>query len=177
MFLKRLLRGVGIATLSLLLSSSIFAQKTVTGKVTDSKDASPLAGVSVLAKGTGTGTQTKADGTFSLSVPTNANTLVISSVGYATQEVNVAGQTSVNILLVSSGSNLNEVVVVGYGTQRKGNLTGAVAQVSSDVLENRSLSNLSQGLQGVVPNLNLRPGDGKPTQSAAFNIRGTTSIG
>ncbi|TMI94349.1 MAG: hypothetical protein E6H06_09515, partial [Bacteroidetes bacterium] len=84
MFLKRLLRGVGITTLFLSLSSSIFAQKTVTGKVSDSKDGSPLAGVSVLAKGTGTGTQTKADGTFSLTVPANANALVISSVGYAT---------------------------------------------------------------------------------------------
>src|ERR1043165_9496344 len=98
MFLKRLLRGVGIATLSLFLSSSLFAQKTVTGKVTDSKDGSPLAGVSILAKGTGSGTQTKTDGTFSLSVPTNTNTLVVSSVGFATQEVNIAGKTSVDVL-------------------------------------------------------------------------------
>src|SRR5437667_8605880 len=104
MFLKRLLRGVGITTLFLSLSSSIFAQKTVTGKITDSKDGSPLAGVSVIAKGTGTGTQTKADGSFSLSVPSNANTLVVSSVGYATQEVNVSSQTSVDVLLVASGA-------------------------------------------------------------------------
>lgn len=74
-------------------------------------------------------------------------------------------------------SNLDEVVVVGYGTQRKGNLTGAVAQVSGSVLENRSLTNVTQGLQGQIPNLNLVMGDGKPTQSPAFNVRGNTSIG
>jgi hypothetical protein len=72
---------------------------------------------------------------------------------------------------------LNEVVVVGYGTQKKVNLTGAVDQVTSEVLDNRSLPNLTQGLQGVIPNLNLKMGDGKPTQSPSYNIRGTTSIG
>jgi hypothetical protein len=70
-----------------------------------------------------------------------------------------------------------EVVVIGYGTQKKANLTGAVDQVTSEVLENRSIPNLTQGLQGVLPNLNIRMLDGKPNQAPRFNIRGATSIG
>src|SRR5215467_9475839 len=97
MLLQRLLRSVGISTLLLVLSFSAFAQKTVTGKINDSKDGSPLAGVSVTVKGTSTGTTTKADGTFSITVPGNANTLVVSSVGYAVQEVAIGVQTSVDI--------------------------------------------------------------------------------
>ena len=83
----------------------------------------------------------------------------------------------VEIVLSAENNSLDEVVVVGYGKQKKANLTGAVAQVSGKVLEDRSLPNISQGLQGMVPNLNLVPQDGKPTQSPSFNIRGNTSIG
>jgi len=176
MFLKRLLRGVGIATLSLFLSSSIFAQKTVTGKVTDSKDGSPLAGVSVLAKGTGTGTQTKADGTFSLSVPSNSNTLVVSSVGYATQEVNIASQTSVDILLVASGANLNEVVVVGYGTARKKDLTGSVSSVQAKDFVKGPVTNPDQLLIGKVSGLQIINSSGQPGAVTIVKIRGTNSI-
>jgi len=176
MFLKRLLRGVGIATLSMFLSSSIFAQKTVTGKVTDSKDGSPLAGVSILAKGTGTGTQTKADGTFSLSVPSNSNTLVVSSVGYATQEVTIASQTSVDVLLVSSGANLNEVVVVGYGTARKKDLTGAVSSVQAKDFVKGPVTNPDQLLIGKVSGLQIINSSGQPGAVTIVKIRGTNSI-
>jgi TonB-dependent SusC/RagA subfamily outer membrane receptor len=82
-----------------------------------------------------------------------------------------------SIRLQPDAKALSEVVVVGYGTQKKANLTGAVDQVTSEVFENRSVPNLSQGLQGVIPNLNLRPTDGKPISSPSYNIRGTTSIG
>jgi TonB-linked SusC/RagA family outer membrane protein len=173
---KRLLRSVGIATLVLFLSSSLFAQKTVTGKITDSKDGSPLAGVSVIAKGTGTGTQTKADGTFSLSVPSNANSLVISSVGYATQEVNISGQTSVDVLLVSSGSNLNEVVVVGYGTARKRDLTGSVSSVQAKDFVKGPVTNPDQLLIGKVSGLQIINSSGQPGAVTIVKIRGTNSI-
>ena len=148
----------------------------------------PVAGVTVTAKntetGVSTGTQTDSSGVFRfVKLPVRGTySFAFSSVGFQTQTLSgyaLRANTSVSIItkLQTQAGSLNEVVVVGYGTTRKANLTGAVAQVTSEVLENRSLSNLSQGLQGVVPNLNLRPGDGKPTQSAAFNIRGTTSIG
>jgi TonB-linked SusC/RagA family outer membrane protein len=88
------------------------------------------------------------------------------------------GENTFNITLTpSAGSGLDEVIVVGYGTQKRVNATGAVDQITSKNLENRPMTNLTQGLQGQIPNLNLRMGDGKPTQSPSYNIRGTTSIG
>ena len=96
MLVKQLLRGIGLSILLVVLSQSLFAQeKTITGKITDSKDGSPAPGVTVTAKGTGTGTQTRSDGTYTLSVPNSTTTLVVSSVGYATQEVS---SISANIL-------------------------------------------------------------------------------
>ncbi len=121
---------------------------------------------------------------FSNVPPGNGYTFVVSFIGYKTlvtgaYDIKSGDNAAVNLSLALSAdsSALNEVVVVGYGTQKKANLTGAVAQVSGEVLENRSLPNITQGLQGMIPNLNLVMGDGKPTQSPVYNIRGTTSIG
>lgn len=149
----------------------------IQGKVVASDGSGSLPGVSVVIKGTSQGTTTDVDGVFQISVPSPESVLIFSFVGYEPQEVVIGNRSSVDITLKPDTKALNEVVVVGYGTQKKANLTGAVDQVSSKVLENRALPNLSQGLQGVIPNLNLTMGDGKPTQSPAFNIRGTTSIG
>lgn len=159
-------------------SLAALAQQTrnVTGKVTG-ETGEGLPGVTVLLKGTNAGTTTDFNGSFALSVPAGAGTLVVSFVGYNTQEVALNNRTVVNIRLQPDVKALSEVVVVGYGTQKKANLTGAVDQVTSEVFENRSVPNLSQGLQGVIPNLNLRPTDGKPIQSPGYNVRGTTSIG
>jgi PhoPQ-activated pathogenicity-related protein len=101
----------------------------------------------------------------------------ISYIGYVDQQINTAGKTNFNIVLQEDIKALEEVVVVGYGTMKKVNLTGAVDQVSSEVLENRPVANVTQALVGVVPNLNLRLEDGKPSRSATYNVRGTTSIG
>lgn len=150
-------------------------RQPVQGTVTDEKGA-PLPGVTVQVKGTTQGTVTDAAGRFSMDVPEDA-VLVISFIGYQSQEVAVGGRTAIDVQLRSSASGLNEVVVVGYGTQKKANLTGAVSQVGSDVLDNRSLPNLTQGLQGTIPNLNITMLDGKPIQSPEYNVRGTTSIG
>ncbi|MFI5188395.1 MAG: carboxypeptidase-like regulatory domain-containing protein, partial [Chitinophagales bacterium] len=119
MLVKLLLRSIGLSILLLILTQSLSAQKTITGKVSDSKDAAPLAGVSVIAKGASAGTTTKTDGTFSLTVPTSTTTLIISSVGYASVEVGITGRTSVEVSLVASSASLNEIVVIGYGTARR----------------------------------------------------------
>ncbi|MDQ6480767.1 TonB-dependent receptor [Dyadobacter sp. LHD-138] len=158
-------------------SSDLAQEIKIQGKVVASDGSGSLPGVSVVIKGTSQGTTTDVDGTFQISVPSPESVLIFSFVGYEPQEVVIGNRSSVDITLKPDTKALNEVVVVGYGTQKKANLTGAVDQVSSKVLENRALPNLSQGLQGVIPNLNLTMGDGKPTQSPAFNIRGTTSIG
>jgi len=164
--------------LAIAYSVAAYSQQTqnLTGRIT-SDTGEGLPGVTVLVKGTNTGTSTDPNGDYTLPVPSGSNTLVVSFVGFATQEVAINNRTTINIRLLPDAKALEEVVVVGYGTQKKVNLTGAVDQVTSEVFENRSLPNLSQGLQGVIPNLNLVPTDGKPIQSPTFNIRGTTSIG
>ena len=148
----------------------------------------PVANVTVVAKNNETGksasTVTDSNGVFRFNrLPVRGSySFSFSSVGYQTQDLSgysIKPNSSISIItkLTQVATGLNEVVVVGYGTQKKANLTGAVAQVSGEVLERRSISNLSQGLQGLIPNLNLVMGDGKPMQSPAYNVRGSTSIG
>lgn len=134
-----------------------------------------LVGASVVVKGTANSTMTNADGRFVLNNVTKGSTLRISVIGYKTQEV-VWDGTPLSIVMKDNNQDLGEVVVVGYGTQKKANLTGAVAQVDGSVLENRPIANIGQGLQGVVPNLNVSVNGGAPGQSSSFNIRGTTSL-
>ena len=157
--------------LSLVQQSS-----AISGTVKDSKGL-PIPGVSVLVKNSSIGTITDSDGSFKLSVPTSSQLLVFSFVGMQSQEVEIQGKTTFNIVLLEETIGVDEVVVVGYGVQKKANLTGAVDQVTSDVFENRTMTNLSQGLKGVMPNLNIKMLDGKPNQAPSYNIRGTTSIG
>jgi TonB-linked SusC/RagA family outer membrane protein len=147
----------------------------ITGTVAD-RTGEPVIGANIVEKGvTVNGTVSDVDGKFSLSVSQGA-TLVVSYIGYVTQEIVTGNQTSLQITLVEDSRTLDEVVVVGYGTQRKVNLTGAVAQVTSETLESRPIVNLSQGLQGVIPNLNVNLNSGAPGQSTSFNIRGNNSL-
>lgn len=147
----------------------------VSGKVTD-RSGNPLPGVSVFIKGTTTGTATDLNGEYRLQVPETA-TIIYSFIGFTNKEVVWNGQTRIDVVLRENTREVEEVVVVGYGTQKKINLTGAVSQIESEVIENRPAPNLTRMLQGALPNLNIRMVDGSPTRSAAFNIRGTTSIG
>ncbi len=156
--------------------TSTSQQKNITGQVND-PDGQPLPGVTIMVKGTSTGTVTDVDGRFSFNIPSNTETLQFSFVGMKTLEVAVDNKTTFNITMEEEAIGVDEVVVVGYGTQKKVNLTGAVDQVSSDVLESRPVSNITQALQGVVPNLNITIADGKPIRSASYNVRGTTSVG
>ena len=132
-------------------------------------------GASVVVKGTTNGTITGIDGDFSLSNVKKGDILQISFVGYITQEVKWNG-TPLNIILKDDTQTLEEVVVVGYGTQKKVNLTGAVAMAESDVLEDRPIANLAQGLQGAIPNLNISFANGNPNSSTSINVRGLTSL-
>ncbi|WP_372948056.1 SusC/RagA family TonB-linked outer membrane protein [Mariniphaga sp.] len=150
--------------------------RNITGKVTDENGVG-LPGVSIVVKGTTRGTVSDTNGDFTLSVPEDAEALQFSFIGMRTQEVAIAGRTTISVVMEEETIGVDEVVVVGYGTQKKVNLTGAVEQVSSEVLENRPVNNITQALQGVVPNLNITLADGKPIRSAEFNVRGATSIG
>ena len=146
----------------------------VTGTVVD--DLGPVAGASVVVKGTTNGNITDMDGNFTLEGVKNGDIIQISFIGYTTQEIKYTGQSTLQIKLAEDTQKLEEVVVVGYGVQKKVNLTGAVGIADSEILEDRPIGNIAQGLQGVVPNLNIDFASGDPTASTTFNIRGTTSL-
>src|ERR1051325_11889467 len=127
--MKRIFTISGLVLLCSFFFTYAYAQNvTLKGKVTDATTGESLIGVSVSVKGSATGTQTDVNGAFSLSAPSNA-TLVVSYIGYTTQQVPVNGQTTINIKLQAQSNALNEVVVIGYGTQRKIDNTGAVSSV------------------------------------------------
>lgn len=149
-------------------------QSTVKGVVKDDKGVA-LPGATITNLTTQKTTATNSTGTFDIEAKVGQK-IKVSLVGYTEQTIEVRSKT-VQIVLQNKQTDLEEVVVVGYGTQKKVNLTGAVDQVDSKAFEGRMLNNASQMLQGVVPNLNIIPADGKPNSSPSYNIRGTTSIG
>lgn len=166
-------------TLFLMLgcSLSIFAQnREVSGKVFDANQ-QPLVGAAVMLPGTTNGAVTIDDGSFSLTIPAGDVTVEVSSLGYLTRKVTIpAAKSSITIFLEEDNLTLNETVVVGYGTQKKVNLTGAITTVDSKSLENRVSHSLTNMLQGSVPGLNISTSSGNPGSSGSLNIRGTTSI-
>ena len=158
-----------------LWGADITQENKVTCVVTDKTGALP--GASVQVKGTSNGTMTGTDGKAILFGVAPDAVLVVSFIGYTTVELPLNGKTSVSVQLKDDAVALEEIVVVGYGTQKKENLTGAVDQVGAETFEGRPNANLTQMLQGQVPNLNLKFTDGRPNSSPSYNIRGTTSIG
>lgn len=157
------------------LDADVQQQTTITGTVSDA-DGDPLPGVTVMIKGTAQGTATDTNGAYSLSVPNANATLVFSFIGFTPQEIQVGSQRVINVTLSEDTHQIEEIVVVGYGTQKKANLTGSVAMITSDKLENRPIISTGQGLQGLIPNLNVTIRDGDPTTGASFNVRGYESI-
>lgn len=153
-----------------------FAQQTVTGKVTAAEDGSGIPGVNVLEKGTTNGTVSDADGNFRISVGSNA-TLVFSFVGYATQEVAVGSQSSVNVSLQSDVTALSEVVVTGYGTQDKKEITSSVVALSAKEFNKGNINDPTQLLQGKVPGLSVYNRGGDPNSNATMRLRGISTVG
>ncbi len=145
------------------------AQNVVTGKVTDSKDGTPVQGVTVAVKGTQVGTQTAADGTYKLTAPLGAR-LVFSSVGFTTQEV-TATSNSVDIRFAAIGQQLNEVVVVGYGTARKKDLTGSMTAISSKDFLKGAITTPEQLILGKVAGVNITSNGGAPGAGSTIRIR------
>jgi TonB-linked SusC/RagA family outer membrane protein len=161
----------------LLISGQLLAQtRTITGKVTDDKGTA-IAGASVQVKGSTVGTVTREDGTFSLNVPQNARTLVISAVGQAEQEVTIGSQSNLTVSLRSGDSNLQEVIVsTGYTRERKSTFAGAATVLSSKVVETVPVGSFDQALQGRAPGVLVNSGSGQPGTSANVTIRGIASI-
>ncbi|MBB4802767.1 TonB-linked SusC/RagA family outer membrane protein [Flavobacterium nitrogenifigens] len=158
---------------SLLLQPAFAQQITITGKVTSATGESiPFA--NVLIKGTQNGTATDFDGSFKISAAGN-QTLVFSSQGYKTAEIAINNQTSINVTLQEDAMKLDEIVVVGYGTQQKKDLTGAVSLVKADEIQKRQVTTVADGLQGLVTGVKVR-GGGRPGQEANVEIRGLKNL-
>jgi iron complex outermembrane receptor protein len=150
-------------------------QRTVTGKVTSS-DGSPLVGATVIVVGQKSGETTDANGAFSISVPQNAKQLQISYVGYQSETVDISGQSDIKVTLQSSAQALTDVVVTGYGTTRKKDLTGAVSQISAKDFTTGNLSNPAQLFQGKVPGVVVTVPGGDPNGAISIRLRGQTSL-
>lgn len=150
-------------------------QRRITGTVTDSTTLSPMPGVTVRALGSQTGTTTDADGRYTINVDDNA-TLVFSMIGFKTTTIQVTSSTIINVTLAEDKAQLSEVVVVGYGTQKKATLTGAVSAVGLDNLSSRSLNSVGEVLAGKTPGVIVTNEGGDPTSAPRVNIRGAGGI-
>jgi TonB-linked SusC/RagA family outer membrane protein len=179
--LNEILKGTGITyklmpnNLIAIGPSEIIQQAKVSGTITD-ETANPLPGVNIQIEGTTIGTISDVSGKYSIDIPNDNTVLIFSFIGYNTQKVSTNGRIIIDITLVPSFASLEEVVVVGYGVQKKANLTGAVDNVSSKTLEALKVNTMGEALQGQISNLNISIADGKPGRSADFSIRGITSI-
>ncbi len=173
--MKRLSRGL-LLPLLLLLSAFAWAQnKTITGKITDDQNVG-IAGVSVSGKNLSGGTTTNENGEFTLSVPESTQVLVISSIGFITREVPILGNT-VNVSLTRSEASMDEVVVVGYGTQRRSVVTGSISSVKARDLENVPNGRIEQSLQGRVSGVTIMQNSGQPGSPSTIRVRGITTFG
>ncbi|SNY99518.1 TonB-linked outer membrane protein, SusC/RagA family [Flagellimonas pacifica] len=166
-----------IICLSLLLStiSIASAQQIVNGSIVSKSDAQPLPGVSIVVKGTNNGTTTDFDGNFSINAPSDG-VLVFSYIGFLSQEVNINGESNLQISMEEDVAKLDEVVVVGYGTQKKSDITGAVASVKVDELQSIPLARADEVLQGQVAGVQVNNNDASPNASVSIRIRGVSSI-
>ncbi len=153
-----------------------FAQKSVSGIITDADNGEPLIGASILAKGTTVGTITDIDGSYSLNVPEGTEAIVVSYTGYSDQEILIGDRTTIDVGL-GAGTILDEVVVVGYGTQKSKEITGSVASVGEEDFNVGNVTSAAQLLQGKVAGLTISKGNGDPNGSLGIRLRGLSTIG
>ncbi|HZL12148.1 MAG TPA: TonB-dependent receptor [Prolixibacteraceae bacterium] len=158
------------------LSSTLLAQKRITGTVQDAVSSEALPGVNVVLKGTVKGVITDISGNYSIEVPSDKTILTFSFIGYQSQEIQVGTRSSINILLKTEVTGLDEVVVVGYGTMKKSDLTGAVVSVSEDKLKSTISTNIDQAMQGRVAGVQVTQNSGQPGGATSIRIRGASSV-
>ncbi len=161
--------------LFLLANLSLIAQQGITGAVKD-EGGQPMSGVAVVVPGTNVGVMTDTDGRYSLQAPAGATTLQFSFIGYATQEVGINGRSVIDVTMTEIVTGLDEIVVIGYGTQKKKLVTGATVQVKGEDMEKLSTVSAVTALQGQTPGLNIIKSTGQPGSSYSINIRGAGTI-
>jgi len=156
--------------------SAAFSQNRISGKVMDIEDRAPLVGASVAATGLAIGTNTDENGNFVLSVPNDVKTLAVSYTGYNKQEVDISGKSTIEVYMTSSTAGLNEVVVVGYGTSKRKDLTGSISSVSAATIEQVPVISATQALQGRATGVQIINNDGAPGGNISILIRGIGSL-
>ncbi len=172
------MKNIMLFFVALLMSAHVLAQQTVvSGTITDANDGSPLIGANVLVKGTTIGTIADINGKFSINIPSGRKVLVISCIGYKQQEVTLtAGQRTVNIAMKEDSELLDEVVVVGYGTMKKSDLSGASTSVGENKIKGSIITNLDQALQGRAAGVSSVATSGAPGSSSSIRVRGDATI-
>ena len=173
--MKQLFRRAVMALFMVAVCFPIFAQKTVTGKVKD-PSGEPMIGVSVIVNGTSNGTVTDFDGNFTIQQVPNQGVLKFSYIGYVEQKVSVSGKSKLDIIMQEDNAALDEVVVIGYQTVKRRDLTGSVSSVNSKQLTAAPVSNVAQALQGKLAGVNVVSQDGRPDASISIRVRGGGSI-
>lgn len=166
---------VSLTTFFMIICMAAQAQKTVKGRVVDDQGKT-LPGVGILLKGTSTSTSTSPAGTFSIAVPSNSSVLVFSYIGFTSKETTVGNQTDINVILLPSAAELEQVVVVGYGTQRREAVTGSVANISGDKVREVPAPNIAQAIQGRIAGVNISQTSTKPGATMQILIRGQRSL-
>jgi len=165
-----------LCTLLAIGTISAFAQSRVSGTVTDAVTGEPLTGVAVLIKGTTVGSYTDDAGRYSIDLPPNANQLVFTFLGKKSEEISVDGRTTIDVALEEDVLSLEDVVVVGYGTQRRVDVTGSISSVSAEEINELPVPGIDQALQGRVAGLILNSNSGQPGVGMTVRIRGNSSI-
>ncbi len=176
--MRKLLTRIGLTLVCMLLlgSAQLWGQREVTGTVTDAATDEPLIGATVVVKGTNTGTVTDLDGNYSITVPDASAVLQYSYVSYETREIEVGDQTEIDVQLIESATELEDVVVIGYGTVKKEDLTGSVAVVTSEDLNRTPTATFQKALQGKAPGVMVTQTSGKPGSGTNIFVRGVGSI-
>ena len=164
-----------LLVLSLGLSLGLVAQTPVSGTITDATG-EPLIGASVLAEGTSTGTVTDLNGTYTLNVPAEVERLIVSYTGFKTQSIAINGQSTIDVVMDEDAAQLSEVVVVGYGSQIRSTLTGNIAQIEGEEIENLPVSSVEQAMQGRTAGVFVQAVSGKPGGRINVRVRGSSSI-
>jgi TonB-linked SusC/RagA family outer membrane protein len=168
-------KHVVVLVIFLLAGYTSFSQRTVTGKITDANGVG-VPGVTVSVKGARVATQTSSDGSYSITVPDNANTLVVSSIGFATREIPVNRQNSLDVVLSATNAQLNEVVVIGYGTSRKKDLTSSISTVTAKDFQKGVITTPEQLIAGKVAGVSVISNSGQPGSGSTIRIRGGSSL-
>ena len=174
MFTKRLLKKLFFCV-CLLAAGSSYAQTNLAGKVTDEAN-NPLQGASIILQDGKTGAKTNASGDFTISVPAGTNSIVVSNVGFTPQTISINGRTTIDVVLKRSQEYMDEVVVVGYGTQRRKDLTGAISSIKGDAIKSLPVTNVADALQGRTAGVEVIKATGEPGAPSQIIIRGVSSL-